>query len=650
MKKMILTMVLAVVAAGLSAQKQQGLVKTKGRMTQHGEMVKGVRLSEVTITVRGRNNVLSRKDGTFTLSVPDGKYYLQDVQKQGYVLFDPEVVNRQYTCSPDPLVLVMEKPGEQLKDKLIAERMIRRTLQRQLQEKEYLIDSLKEQNKLSEENYRKQLQEIYAMQESNEKLISKIAGRYSKIDFDELDDFNQHISKLILDGKLAEADSLINSKGDICSRRAILRQHQEANAQAEQELRKRLKELEDTKNTTKRELEDIAHDCYSKYEIFSIQHKVDSAAFYLLQRTTLDSTNVEWCLEYCDFLMEYFSDFSRALDMINMALQSALEKHGNMSKEVAMLYNCQGDAYIGMGKYEEALDSQTKALQILKGQGTKDEANTYCAVGTVHYYLDHYKEAIDYYQKGIVIAKQAFGEDSKLLVDTYFNLSQIYQAVDDYNTALSLNEEALKLSLRYYGEDHPETAAIYNNMGVIYKDSAVQTKDTLLYAKALDYYHHALKTRILYFGENHPYVGTVYNNISCLYSSCKQYDKALDYGLKDLAIAKKALGDSHPSVATTLCNIGIIYKYMKNFDEALKYYQEALSIRKKVFSEESVDVAMTYNNMGTLYYGWDKNQLALDYFKKAVDILIPIVGPDHRYVKITKGHIEQVNKEMAEGK
>ena len=97
-------------------------------------------------------------------------------------------------------------------------------------------------------------------------------------------------------------------------------------------------------------------------------------------------------------------------------------------------------------------------------------------------------------------------------------------------------------------------------------------------------------------------------------------------------------------------NTSVFYKYMKNFDEALKYYQEALSIRKKVFSEESVDVAMTYNNMGALYYGWDKNLLALDYFKKAVDILIPIVGPDHRYVKITKGHIEQVNKEMAEGK
>ena len=98
-------------------------------------------------------------------------------------------------------------------------------MQRQLQEKEDEIESLKEQHKLTEEEHRKQLQKIYANQEDNEKLISEMANRYSKIDFDEVDEFNRRICRLILDGKLTEADSLINSKGDINSRVATLLKH-----------------------------------------------------------------------------------------------------------------------------------------------------------------------------------------------------------------------------------------------------------------------------------------------------------------------------------------------------------------------------------------------------------------------------------------
>ena len=60
--------------------------------------------------------------------------------------------------------------------------------------------------------------------------ISEMAERYSKMDFDEVDEFNRRISSLILEGKLTEADSLLNTKGDINSRTDILRQHQKANA------------------------------------------------------------------------------------------------------------------------------------------------------------------------------------------------------------------------------------------------------------------------------------------------------------------------------------------------------------------------------------------------------------------------------------
>ena len=155
MKKVLWLGICLFISASINSQTQQGYVKTKGRLGNNGSVIKGVRLSGATVTVKGRNAVLSGSNGTFTLTLPGSNYYLQNVQKQGYVVTDPDILSQQYAYSKNPLVLVLETQEQQTDDKLAAERKIRRTLQRQLQEKEDEIESLKKQQKLTDEEYRK---------------------------------------------------------------------------------------------------------------------------------------------------------------------------------------------------------------------------------------------------------------------------------------------------------------------------------------------------------------------------------------------------------------------------------------------------------------------------------------------------------------
>ena len=96
----------------------------------------------------------------------------------------------------------METPEQAMQDKLSSERKIRRTLQRQLQERENEIETLKAENRISQQEYQQALQKLYADQESNEKLISEMAKRYSTLDYDQMDEFyrlvKQHQSTLII--------------------------------------------------------------------------------------------------------------------------------------------------------------------------------------------------------------------------------------------------------------------------------------------------------------------------------------------------------------------------------------------------------------------------------------------------------------------
>lgn len=123
----VITLVLASFAVTAQTT-QSGYVKTKGRMDSKGQLIPGTRLGGAAITLKGGRSTVSANDGNFTLTIPDKKYYLQSVQKQGYQITDPELLKKQYVCSANPLVITMETPSLQLKDQIETQRKIESTL------------------------------------------------------------------------------------------------------------------------------------------------------------------------------------------------------------------------------------------------------------------------------------------------------------------------------------------------------------------------------------------------------------------------------------------------------------------------------------------------------------------------------------------
>ena len=86
MKRTIYLTICLFVIETMCAQTQQGYVKTRGCLDSNGTVVAGTRLTGATITVKGSNPVISGNKGTFSIVIPNNVFYLQDIQKQGYVL------------------------------------------------------------------------------------------------------------------------------------------------------------------------------------------------------------------------------------------------------------------------------------------------------------------------------------------------------------------------------------------------------------------------------------------------------------------------------------------------------------------------------------------------------------------------------------
>lgn len=638
MKKILLIIIGFSVTLTVFGQKQQGYVKTKGRMNSDGTVIAGTRIPGVSIVTRGGNSTMSDSRGEFAFTVSSNTYSLVAIKKQGYVLLDPDVLFKQYAYSKNPLVLVMESPNQQANDKLAAERRIRKALQRQLQDKEYEIEALKEQHKLSEEEYQKQLQGIYAHQESNEKLIREMADRYSRMDFDVVDDFNRRIGQLIFEGKLSEADSLLNTKGDIRIRTAQLRHHQEANLQAEQDIKKKQKKLEKSKLLVQKELESLAQDCYTKFEIFKMLHQNDSAAYYIELRAGLDTTNIKNQLDACSFLSNYMSSFEEALSYGYRAMRHSKE---NMSADtlsyISSLLSI-ASVYYKKHEYKISVEVYEKAIEMLENTDISTEllCTAYNNIGVIYKAQAFYSKALDYFQKSKALKIVFYGEDNPSLVATYNNIGDISLLLkNDCDTALSYYEKALTI----IEKDSSDLAKTYLNIGKVY----AKKKE---YDNAMNCYQKALNIQKSIYGVCHPAVAICYESIGILQYRNKEYENSIEYMKKGLTVRHKIHGETDSDVAMSYTMIAKNYQELHYLDSALIYNEKALDIQKNIYGEKHPYTAFNVLTLASCYKEKGNSEKALKYAEMALSTFKETLGVNHPYVATTLKFIGDIKKEQ----
>ena len=632
MKKKLLLLTLCLCATLIStAQTQHGIVKTPGRLASNGKVIAGKRIAGATVQVKGRTAVKTAADGTFSFPVPGNKFFIQSVKKQGYILVDPEAITRQYTYSSNPITLALVLPTEQADDKLAKERQIRNTLEKKLHAREDEIEGLKAQNKISQEDYRKAMQQLYAEQESNEKLIKDMAERYTRIDFDELDEFNLRISDCILNGRLTEADSLLRTKGDINARINRLNKQHEANVEVRDNLEK-------SEALEQKDRDEIAQDCYHRYELFAMDHQNDSAAHYLELRAALDTTNVVWQGESGIFIRDYQANDILALHYFHRGLQQAQIQYGKVNMLIPIFYNYIGEIYTNNGEFDKAHKYLSEALTLWQQLDTNNIfcANTYNDIGLFYDKKGEFDNALAYYEKALDIRNHILGVNNPHSAQSYNNLGLTYIEKGDYDKGIEYLLKALEIRKNTYTTENISIANSYSNLGAVYSrlDRYEQALDYLFKARDIN--------KKLFNNEIHPSLSTIYQNIGNVYSNKGDYLNALDYDLKALNIISNIYGTNHISIADKYNNIGYDYNKLGQFNIALDYYFKALAIEDSILGKDHPNVASTNTNIGEIYCKQGEYDKAIEYHLKAIKSFESSLGIEHPSTAIAYNNLGKV--------
>lgn len=624
MKRIITLAIVAIIATTVSAQTQQGYVKTKGRLSSTGKVIKGTPLSGAIVQVRGRNSVMSGGNGTFSLSIPSGSFSLESVKKQGYVLNDPDILSKTYSLSKNPLVLVLDNVQQRNEERKAIERKVRSSLWADLNRRDAEIESLKEQNKITEERYRELRQLLTAYEDENQNIIDDMVERYSKIDYDELDNFNLEISNYILNGELLKADSLLKTKGDVHVRADEYHHMREQIAKEEEALAERNKKLEKSKEVAKKKLEDTARDCYSWYEIYKMKHMNDSAAYYLEMRAELDTTNVEWQIQEAKFLEEYLGAFSNAIRIY----QSMISSNAIVdSATIALCYNNIGSVYAKMDKFHEALENIDKSLRLrlkLFGFESDEVANCYANLSYIYNRMDRFGDAINACKKSIDIMAKIDGKKYKLATN-YNTLGGIYKDTGDYSQSLECYENAIKIISENSDGTEAKLATYYNNIAGLYSQQGDISKALYNYERVLDIFRSQ-------YGDAHYTVAIVYENIASCYRKLSHFQESKEYFEKSLEILHEIYGNNHTEVANLYFNLGQLEVDKSNYNEGLADMQQALNIYANINGMENSDVARCLFSIANILISVHNFDKALELHRKALAIRLALFGEDNIFV------------------
>ena len=642
MKRLSLFTLLLYVFLGVFAQKvQNGYVKTRGRRVNK-TIVPGKPLKDVKITITGNKSYISDKNGSVKFDVTALKSFsLVSATLKDYTLADPDVVKRSWTYSAlNPFVVVMEKDSQRLADMNEAMRNVIETLKKQLDKKKKELATLKQQNKITEQEYEQKIKELNNSQAESQRLVFDMAERFVSTDYDQLDEYNEKIMLYIEEGELLKADSLIRSKGSIEQRIADYQKVVAAN-QTERE------RLEQSEAGAAKAYDDLIKDLYNKYTIAMLQYNWDDALGFLKQRADIDTTNVEALKDYAflSFQQNKYSDAEKYFFMILHVHESKgdIEKIADTQHNLGLLYSNLHE----YAKSEKYFLSALQHFEQLYNQNPdayrKNLASSQNSLGGLYSDLKEYTKSEKYYLLALQHFEQLYNQNHdayrKDLAMIQNNLGLLYSTLHKYTKSEKHYLSALQHLEQLYNQNpdayRKNLATTQNNLGGLYSDFKEYTKSENLFLSALEHREQLFAQNPDAYRED---FASVCHNLGNLYSDLKEYTKSENLFLSALQHFEQLYNQNPDAyceyLSSTLNDIAILYRKEKKYKLSEHYFQLALEHNEKLYAKNPevyrVKLAKTQKGLGILYKD------------------TPNLIESERLFKLALNNFEQVNKQFRE--
>lgn len=269
---------------------------------------------------------------------------------------------------------------------------------------------------------------------------------------------------------------------------------------------------------------------------------------------------------------------------------------------IAWGYLQTGGANANLGRYENALEADEKALKIyLELKDRAGEGVTTNDLGGNNYRFNRFEKSLEYFEKAVKIFQEI--KDPVGEVIALNNIGIGNYGLSRNETAIEFHEKALKLA-REINHGDTEGRAL-NSLGVINRRIG-------RYEKAIEYYEQALEKNRK--DKDRLSEAIVLNNLSGVYANLDRYDKATEYLEGSLSIWQDLKNRAYMLIAFN--NLSNFYLNLKRYEKSIENAEKSLVIARELKDKDGESVSL--HNLGDVYYDQKEFGKAIDYLKQSL--------------------------------
>ena len=221
----------------------------------------------------------------------------------------------------------------------------------------------------------------------------------------------------------------------------------------------------------------------------------------------VSNLDVAFSLNYLGLTQRRLGNYQKAIEYLEKAKSIRIEELGENHQLVGAIYNNIGLVYNNSGDYDNAFFNFREAISIKRMADDVTIYSNYFNLGVLSGILGNYTEALNYYKK---TEELLLGSDNQLiLADVYMNSGGILNTLKATREALQYYQKALIIYTSYLGEQHKKTADVYQNLSGVYDELGEHEKSLQSFRKAL------LINEDL-FGKNNIELAHLFNNYGLL--------------------------------------------------------------------------------------------------------------------------------------
>ncbi len=312
--------------------------------------------------------------------------------------------------------------------------------------------------------------------------------------------------------------------------------------------------------------------------LFGQHDQVLDSLSYRLETARNDSTRVSILIQISG---TYFSfDLPLSFQYAEKALKVA-ENSKNQSLIAQALMNV-GNAYFFQGVFDLAAKHYYNAMSIYKETGNKlGYANSLTNLGGLHLQLHKFEESKEYLNEALQIFLSVSSDRGDTIPPTqvisiYNNLGIAHENLSEYNQAIEYYQRGISLAKRLSSEMR-NLAMLFNNLGSSYMKRGNSTE-------AIENMEQALRIRIEMSDKSGE--ASSYRMMGIFYITQRNYTKALTLFYRGLALATEV--GSTPILSSISEKMFDIYSLKNIPDSALKYHILLKNYSDQLKNEETL--------------------------------------------------------------